>query len=93
MERIEELEASVARLSLSDLSTSGLDDRVATLEQGLTDVEDTQTDLSQRTVSLFDVADSNRSEIELMRSCVNDYMETIGRWSSNLGSSFTYFFC
>ena len=26
-------------------------------------------------------------------SCVNDYMDVIGRWSSNVNSRFTYFYC
>lgn len=33
------------------------------------------------------------SDIERLRSCVNDYMEVIGRWSSNVNSYFSWNYC
>lgn len=33
------------------------------------------------------------SEIGALSSCVNDYMDTIARWSSNVYSEYRYYYC
>lgn len=32
-------------------------------------------------------------DISKFKTCVNDYMATIGKWSANVGSRYTYDFC
>lgn len=92
-ERVEELEASIARLGLLDFSVSGIDDRVAAVEGRISSLDGGLASLDGRTLELFDLADSNYSDIESLQSCVNEYMDTIARWSSNVGSTYTYYYC
>jgi hypothetical protein len=33
------------------------------------------------------------SPVDDLRNCVNEYMVTIGRWSSNVNSYYDYYYC
>jgi hypothetical protein len=91
--RVEALEASVALLNLSDFSTSGWADRVSNIEGRVSAAEGLLIDLDDLGLQIQGHAEDNEFAIESIRLCVNDYMDTIGRWSSNLNTTFTYFYC
>lgn len=98
-QRIEDLEASVTDLRAGS-DDSGLEGRVASLEdlmgslgEVLGPIEDRLGELERQMLDVTDLAETNWSEIDEMRSCVNEYMDTIGRWSSNVNSTYTYYYC
>ena len=102
-EQVTELETQVSSVQSQNRT---LEDRVDVLESFIASL-DLPPDTSQEIVALGravvavtnevdDLAgqvSDNEFEIELMKTCVNEYMDTIGRWSSNVNSFYNYSYC
>lgn len=102
-EQVTELETQVSSVQSQNRT---LENRVDVLESFIANL-DLPADTSQEIVALGravvavtnevnDLAgqvSDNEFEIELMKTCVNEYMDTIGRWSSNVNSFYNYFYC
>ncbi|MBM4044354.1 MAG: hypothetical protein FJ279_04505 [Planctomycetes bacterium] len=59
-------------------------------------VQGLQRDVSSAVRQLGSLAgdlDSLTWEIDDVKSCVNRYMDTIGRWSRNVYTYYTYYYC
>lgn len=101
-------EVSAVREQLEELSAAqqALDARVADIEATVRTLE-IPADASQE-ISLLgselrslsgqieEVADQvsdNEFAIDDLQRCVNEYMDTIGSWSSNVNSRYTYYYC
>lgn len=52
-------------------------------------VDDMEGDLSSMWIEIGTV----ESELFALTDCVNEYMDTIGSWSSNVSSFYTYYYC
>lgn len=50
-------------------------------------------DAGDRADEAYDHADEAFANVENTRDCINTYMETIARWSSNVNSRYTYRRC
>ena len=50
-------------------------------------------DLGRSVSTVRSELDRVRLDVDGVRSCVNAYMDTIGRWSGNVASRYSYFYC
>lgn len=85
-ERLASIEASLGTLNLPpDLSgeIANLNDEVSGLNREVRGLRQTADTAYYEAVS----------EVDDLRDCVNEYMDTIGRWSTNVNSYYDYFYC
>ena len=61
------------------------------ITEALNNVASAVDGLGRTVGSVRSEVDGLRLDIDGVRSCVNEYMDAIGRWSSNVSSRYTYF--
>ena len=101
--RIQELEQRIG--STQRLVTS-MDDRIdnlrippdltssiSLLQGDLSDLQGTVDDMEGDLSSMWIEIGTVESELFALTDCVNEYMDTIGSWSSNVSSFYTYYYC
>jgi outer membrane murein-binding lipoprotein Lpp len=102
-EQAERLDEFSSRIDAIDKRLASIEGRVQALNLppdlsgDLATLDSDVSRLARDVQDLHQVADAAYSdavsEVDDLRDCLNEYMDTIGRWSSNVNSYYDYYYC